>query len=207
MNYNKIQEILQSDAKFAPLVDVRDTCVVGPNGERNVYAALTVQVAKEIAARGISYKNIQKIMVLALAATLCKDATPPMQQSPIQKPVDNPVPPEKVPVPEKVERVVVTPLSATDTPVKAEARQQSAKLDKFVESNQIIKYQSAIAITQLLASIFQLSDNDNWPGHERRKALLNELLESYEEMSRNHVNLSVKQLIRAQIESQISSGR
>ena len=206
MNYNKIQEILQSDSKFAPLVANRDTKVTIRGGEC-LYAALTVRVAQEMAARGIDDKGFQKTLILAFAATLSNGIVPPKASPPAVVPVPPRAqpPPEKREANEKVERVVVKPSTnpAVVSPAKQAAKQQQDKLDKFVERGDILKYQSAVAMCQLLASLFQLAENDTWPGNDKRKALLNELLESYEEQSKQHVNLSVKQILRAQIESQI----
>jgi hypothetical protein len=204
MNYNKIQEILQGDSKFAPLAANRDVKVVVRGGECS-YSALTVRVAQEMAARGIEDKSFQKTIILAIAATLSSggDVLPKTPAPPIACPPPQPV---KKPVEDKAERVTVKPTQSytPSAPVK-QTMQQQAKLDKFVERGDILKYQSAVAITQLLASIFQLADNDTWPGNEKRKALLNELLLSYEDISKTHVNLSVRQILRAQIESQITA--
>jgi len=63
------------------------------------------------------------------------------------------------------------------------------------EERKILHFQSAVASTQLLASLLLLAEHDEWPGHEERKALLNQLLESYEQMSKDHVNLSVRAII------------
>lgn len=202
MNYNKIQEILQGDSKFAPLVANRDTKVPTRGGE-TAFAALTVRVAQEMTSRGIEDKGWQKTLILAFAARLSSGVAIEPSVAATQKAA----PIAKKGTEEKVERVTVKPTqspSAPVSPAKQAVQQQSQQLAKFIDKGEILKYQSAIAICQLLASIFQLAESDSWPGNEKRKALLNELLESYEELSKNHVNLSVKQLLRAQIESQIT---
>ena len=202
MNYNKIQETLQGDSKFAPLVANRDVKVPTRGGEV-AFAALTVRVAQEMSARGIEDKGWQKTLILAFAAKLSSGiTTAPSGVEPKRSAVAL-----KKGVEEKAERVTVRPTQNPSSPVspaKQAIQQQNQQLAKFIDKGEILKYQSAIAVCQLLASIFQLAEHDTWPGNEKRKALLNELLESYEELSKSHVNLSVKQIIRAQIESQIT---
>jgi hypothetical protein len=196
MNYAKIQEILASDAKFGPSVALRDTKVPTRNGEV-VYASLTVQVADAIEKHGLPDKSCSRAIVLAFATRLSKGQPAPTAAVVVQPPT-----------PQEPATIVVRPAPTSDvkpSPEKAQQRVQQADLAQFVSRGDIIKFQASVAIGQLLAAVFQLAESDCWEGNERRAVLLNELLESYEAVSKQHVNLSVKQIIRAKAEEQFRS--
>lgn len=195
MNFAKIQEILEHDAKFGPLVTQRDTKVGTRNGEV-VYAALTVKVADAIERSGSPDKSCSRTTVLAHASLLLRGQPAPVgATAPPVKKADTP------------ETIVVRPSPSADSksPEKVQQKAQQADLAKFVSNGDILKFQGAVAIGQLLAAVYQLAESDCWEGFEHRRDLLNELLESYEIISKKHVNFSVKQIIRAKAEEQFRS--
>jgi hypothetical protein len=196
MNFSKIQEILEHDAKFGPLVAQRDTKVGTRNGEV-VYAAMTVKVADAIEKSGSPDKSCSRATVLAHAALLIRGQ--PAPAGTVAPPV------KKAETPETI---VVRPAPSVEpkSPDKVQQKAQQVDLAKFVSNGDILKFQGAVAIGQLLAAVYQLAESDCWEGFEYRRGLLNDLLESYEAVSKKHVNFSVKQIIRAKAEDQFRSG-
>jgi hypothetical protein len=196
MNYSKIQDILAHDAKFGPSAAHRDTKVPTRSGEV-VYSALTIQVAEAIEATGMSDKNCSRATVLAFATRISL-SQPVGAGAPV-------LPPKKI---ESPETIVVRPAPASEvklSPEKVQQKVQQADLAQFIAKGDILKFQGAVAIGQLMAAIYQLAEGDCWEGNERRRELLNELMESYEAVSKRHVNFSVKQIIRAKAEEQLRS--
>lgn len=188
MNYAKIQEILEHDTKFYPIVSVRDA-KVNVRGSDVAYSSLTVQVAAKMQEMKCDERSCPRHIVLAVAARITSgsvSATPP------------PVAQNSVAKVDAAEVVVVksvpTPGLAA-TPARIAAKSQQEQFTQFVDRNDIVKLQSTVAISQLLAAIAQLAETDTWPGHEERKEQLAKLLTTYEAVSRAHINLSVKQII------------
>lgn len=199
MNHAKIQTILDNDTKFGPIVACRDTKVVARSGVEVYYANLTVQVANAIGEVSTTDKACSRIVVLAYATRLSKSQ--PTSAS------ANQAPPKKV---APIETIVVRPAPVEPTKLtseKAQQKVQQADLAQFMARGDILKFQGSVAIGQLLAAVFQLAESDCWEGHERRKELLNELLESYEGISKRHVNFSVKQIIRVKTEEQLRNAQ
>lgn len=197
MNFSKIQEILEHDAKFGPLVSQRDTKVQTRNGEV-VYSALTVKVAEAIERSGAGDKSCSRASVLAQALMLTRgQAAPVGAVAPPVKKADEPA------------TIVVRPASTTEQKSVDKAQQKAQQIDlaKFVSNGDILKFQASVSIGQLLAAVYQLAESDCWDGFERRRDLLNELLESYETVTKKHINFSVKQIIRGKAEEQFRTGQ
>jgi len=196
MNFSKIQDILEHDAKFGPLVSQRDTKVGTRNGEV-AYAALTVKVADAIEKSGAADKSCSRATVLAHASIILKgQPVPTGAAAPPAKKAETPA------------TIVVRPAQPSEPKAGEKAQQKAQQIDltKFIAQGDILKFQGAVAIGQLLAAVYQLAESDCWDGFERRRELLNELLESYENVSKKHVNFSVKQIIRAKAEEQFRTG-
>jgi len=189
MNYAKIQEILESENAFRNLVAARNTKVVTRGGGEAMYSAMTVQVAEGLQARRMDDKAGNRPIVIALAMQLNRASGPT-----VAPPAPLPVKPKVVTPEEETVKVKAVPSPALQADP---ARQQQQQLTAFVDRGDIIRYQSAVAISQLLAAVYQLAESDTWPGYEGRKKLLGDLLDEYETVSKQHVNLSVKQLTRA----------
>jgi hypothetical protein len=195
MNYAKIQEILESEASFKGQVSTRDTKGATRGGGEAMYSALAVRVGNMLTEIGSDDKSNQKAVVLALAMRAVSSSAPPPPASP------PPPKPRTVVATEEPVKVTSVPSPALQAnPVRQQQKKQGVALDQFVDRNEIARYQSSIAISQLLAAVWQLAESDTWTGHERRKSILGDLMDEYEVVAKQHINLSVKQLIRAKAE-------
>lgn len=199
MNYAKIQDILESEASFRDQVRNRTSKVATRGGGEAMFSPLAVQIGERCQLMKIESKAGNRAYVLAIARQLAgaTNGASPVVRPPV--PVVRP----HVPAPSE-EAVVVKSVPSPEleaTPARQSQRRQTADLEQFVDRNDILKYQVAIAISQLLAAVYQLAQEDTWDGHESRKKLLEELLDEYESTSKQHVNFSVKQLIRAKDQS------
>jgi hypothetical protein len=197
MNYSKIQDILEHDSKFGPSAALRDTKVPTRSGDV-VYSDLTVKVAEAIEQLNYSEKTCSRAVVLAFAQRVYNGQ--PTPSTPVV------VVPKKAEIPETI---IVRPAPVAEVKPsveKAQLKIQQADLAQFIAKGDILKFQGAVAIGQLLAAVFQLAESDCWDGHERRRELLNELLDSYETVSKRHVNYSVKQILRVKAEEQLRNG-
>lgn len=197
MNISKIQEILDNDPKFGPIASVRDIKLATRAGGEVAYSSLAMKIAEAMEKSPSGEKVCNRMGVLAYASILTRGQhTPAGATTPPEKPV------------EASPAIVVRSTNANEAKLAEKALQkaQQADLSKFVSNGDILKFQGAVAIGQLLAAVYQLAEGDCWDGFERRHTLLNELLESYETVSKKHVNFSVKQIIRAKAEEQFRSG-
>lgn len=196
MNYAKIQETLEADKMFGPLVAVKDVKVNTRNGEV-FFSALTIQIAEAIEKRGMLDRAGHRPTILAFAGILTKGKPIPPGAAPVVKKPDVP------------ETIVVKSAPAPEPKPAAPPvqRVRDSELAKFVDKGDILKFQSTIAIGQLLAAVYQLAENDYWEGYEQRRKLLNDLLDSYEAVSKKYVNFSVKQILRAKAEEQFRNGQ
>jgi hypothetical protein len=197
MNYSKIQEILEHDLRFGPSAVLRDTKVPTRSGEV-IYSSLTVKVAEAIGQSSYTEKTCSRATVLAFAQRITKGQPTPCASAILST--------NKTETPATI---IVRPAPTAEVKPsveKAQLKAQQADLAQFVTKGDILKFQGAVAIGQLLAAVFQLAESDCWEGHEHRKELLNELLDSYEAVSKRHVNYSVKQILRDKAEEQFRNG-
>ena len=192
MSYKRIQQILAADPVFAPQLAVADTEVI-VRGEKTQVPALVANTFKAIQSSGVDMQSVARTTVLATASMV---ATAPTE---VPTPVAPPPPPPPVVVAAPKTKPEPKPLQSTSKPVVVTtARAGSQRQDeKPIDTAIIHRYQCAIAGAQLLAALHQLFEMDDFPGHEKRKQKLDDLISEVEEASSTHVNLSVKALICA----------
>lgn len=196
MSYQRIQQVLEADATFAATVANKDTQVHLRSGEVTKFSAIVVNVYNTLKAAGCNMQSVPKITVLATAASLSNGG---------QVPTPAPVPPSAAPVKivrkKEADKPPTIPKSTTKPVVVTTARPGAPRpitVEKTVDTETIHTYQCAVAGAQLLAALHQLFEKDNYPGHEVRKKKLDDLIDEVEKASSNHVNLSVKAILRAQ---------
>lgn len=195
MSYQRIHQVLQADSMFAGQVTVKDTEVVMRN-EKVLYPALVVNVYNALKTANCNLQAASKTTILAAAASLVAGrplpvvATPPATQTRVKK-----ASPAKPAAPPK-------PLQSTSKPVVVTTARAGAPRppmpERPLDADVVHRYQCAVASAQLLAAVHQLFERDDYPGHESRKKKLDELISEVEQIASSHVNLSVKQIIRAQ---------
>ena len=196
MSYNKIQLVLESDRSFASRLTVKDTEVAVRGGQKAMVPALVYQVGEALRASGYDLQSAPKNTILATAASIpvgtngIMPIVPPAMSSAPAEPL-----PKRMPKPSPPKRVVVQGAKPSAKPLP---KSLPDPVVQFTESGAIHRYQCAIASAQLLAALSQLFEKDEWPGHEERLKKLNDLIDDVEKASTQHVNLSVKQIIRAQ---------
>lgn len=199
MSYQRIQQVLEADPMFASKVADKDTEVPVRGGETVKMNSLIVNVHTTLKAAGCNMQAVAKNTILAAAARLSAGGPVPVM-APVSVVQPKPAAPS---APKKKEGTPVAPrpLQSTTKPVvvtTARAGAQRQVPDKPLDAEVIHTYQCAVASAQLLAALHQLMERDNFPGHEVRKKKLDELITSFEEMSSNHVNFSVKAIIESQ---------
>lgn len=199
MSYQKVQTVLESDRSFVPRLIMRDTEVTLRGGQKIMVPRLVFQVGEALRANGFDLQSAPKNVVLATAASIGSDGFQPPTTAPASVAI--------VAEAEPVERKAIKP--SPPKPVIVKGAKPSAKpmprpaqtadpVAQFIDNGAIHRYQCAIASAQLLAALSQLFEKDEWPGAEERRKKLNDLIDDVEKSSSQHVNLSVKQIIRAQ---------
>jgi hypothetical protein len=202
MSYAKIQAVLESDRSFASRLIVKDTEVVIRGGQKGMVPSLVFKVGEALKSAGIELQSAHKNMILATAATIPAGdhvATPTIPAT-VSAPqpalvLAEPTPAKKVVKPSPPKQVVVKGAKPSDKPLP---KPSPDPVIQFTDTGAIHRYQCAVASAQLLAALSQLFEKDEWPGHEERQKKLNDLIDDVEKASTQHVNLSVKQIIRAQ---------
>jgi hypothetical protein len=210
-NHAKIQEVLENDRTFQTLVANKDTEVESRSG-RTSFSSLTVRTAEALASAGYKDKTVPRPIILAVASKLMNGQPLPVVSTKepeavagarkrTAKPTTK-AESEGKPVEVRVDRSTPEDVSQPKPPENQVAT--SNQLATFMDKGDILRFQSAVAIAQLLAAVFQLAEHDTWAGHEKRKEKINILLDDFEQVARNHVNLSVKQIVlRAQIKENL----
>lgn len=197
MSYQRIQQVLEADATFAARVANKDTEVHLRNGETTKFSGLVVNVYSTLKAAGCNMQSVPKITVLATAARLQSGGTVPTPA---------PSAPAAAPAPKAVRKKdgvrQEKPQQSTSKPVVVTTARPGAPrpvaVEKPIDTEVIHRYQCAVASAQLLAALHQLFEKDDFPGHEARQKKLDDLINEVEQSSSQHVNLSVKAIIRAQ---------
>lgn len=190
MSYQKIQKILEAEQSFVPQLSVKDVEVPGRAGQKLMIPSLVYRVGEALKNAGHELQGASKNLILAVAASIPAGSAPVVVPPPssvpetVRKPTAKPAPPKPV-------IVKGAKPSAKPTPKPVE------QLTSAADSAVIHRYQCAIATAQLLAAVSQLFEKDDWPGCEERRKKLNDLIDDIEKASTQHVNLSVKQIIRA----------
>lgn len=203
MNYDKVQAILESDRSFSSRLSVKDTEVIGRKGHKVMVPALVYQVGEALKSCGLDL-SAPKNVILATAASIPignSDGYVMQIQAPIASVTapqpDASAPPlaKKLPKPAPPRQVIVKGAKPT---AKPQPKPQDDPITQFTDSGAIHRFQCAIAAAQLLAAVSQLFEKDEWPGGDDRRKKLDDLIDEVEKVSTQHVNLSVKQIIRAQ---------
>lgn len=217
MNCARIQKVLDDEPRFQAIVSRRDQRI-SVKGTEHHYAPLTVAVGKALEGAGVDDTKCTREFILAFALRVSAGPLPVVSTE--EKPSSAVKP--KVPKVSKKAAVVqyppsdVTAQAPSDAPepvtVKctpnpsAAPRPQIAvqeKLNQFIASGDMLRFQCCVAAGQLLAALYQLAEHDNQPGNEERKTLITTLVDKYEEMSKTYIQFSVKQIIRDRTEEQI----
>lgn len=190
---------------FAPRVQVKDTEVLLRNNEKTHVSSLAADVFQVLKGAGCNMQAVPKMTVLAAAARLSNGLPVPQPAAPVPPTTEDapPAGPKKVtePSPPAAPR---TPRSTTKPVVVTTTRTSNVlrPTEVPVSVEVIHQYQCMIASAQLLAALHQLFERDTFPGHEQRKHKLEDLINDVESMSSQHVNLSVKAIIRNKATSQ-----
>ena len=182
---------------FASQVANKDTEVQMRSGEKALLPALVVNVYNALKAAGRSMQSVPKNTILATAARLSNgEPVPTAAPAPAAAPMAQKVARKKV---AELPEAVKPPKSTTKPVVVTTARAgvpRPVVVEKPIDSEVIHRYQCAVAGAQLLAALHQLFEKDDFPGHELRKKKLDDLISEVEQSSSQHVNLSVKSIIR-----------
>jgi hypothetical protein len=202
MSYLKIQQVLLADSMFAEQASVKDTEITMRNGEKAAFPALVVRVYDALRLAGGSAQGSSKNTILATAASLnaglpvpAVAPAPPSTANPVKQAVKRATKAAAASpkVPQSTTKPIVVHTTRTGAP-----RSPATATERPVDTYVIHRFQCAVASAQLLAAVYQLFEKDDFPGHEERKRKLDALIDDVEKMSTEFVNLSVKQIIRAQ---------
>lgn len=201
MSYQRIQLVLEADPMFSSKVVNKDTEVSVRGGDTVRMNALVVGVHAALKSAGCNMQAVAKNTILATAARLMTgEAVPGCAPPPAQPKLDSPEAPKKK---EGFKPAAAPkPIQSTTRPVIVTTSRAGAPRpvqDRQIDAEVVQTYQCAVASAQLLAALHQLFERDNFPGHESRKKKLDDLINSVEEMSSTHVNLSVKSIIASQV--------
>lgn len=202
MSYLRIQKVLEADSVFTSQVANKDTEVAVRNGEKVMLPSLVVNVFSILKANGCNMQSVSRTAILAAATRLADGEPVPVAPpapiieqapKPARKKAATPVvkPPESVKTQKSTTKPVVVTTARAGAP-------RPIALEKPIDTEVIHCYQCAVASAQLLAALHQLFEKDTFPGHELRKKKLDDLINEVEQSSSQHVNLSVKAIIRAQ---------
>jgi len=214
VNCARIQKVLEDEPRFAATVARRDQRVT-IKGVEHSYAALTVAVGQALQQAGVDDTKCPREFILVFAMKSAEGTLPPPLPEGTKPPVAitpravvkaRPVKPkpEAVPAdaPKPPEPVTVVCAQSPSAPPRAQSVAQE-KMNQFIASGDMLRFQCCVASGQLLAALYQLAEQDTQPGHEERKALITALVDKYEEMAKTYINFSVKQIIRDRLEEQI----
>lgn len=200
MSYQKVQKALESEPSFAAQLAAKDTEVTGKGGQKSMIPALVFRVGEALKNAGFEMSTASKNTILAMASSLpagAPAASPALVAAPASELTKRPAAKPPPPKPVTVKGAKPSAKPAPKAPMEA--------TPTIIDSSVIHRYQCAIASAQLLAALSQLMEKDDWPGSEERRKKLNDLIDDIEKVSTQHVNLSVKQIIRAQTAQQKAS--
>lgn len=187
---------------FASQVASKDTEVLMRSGDKVMMPCLVVNVYSALKAAGCNMQSVPRTTILATAARLSNgEPVPTAAPAPAAAPVAPKIARKKAAAPVETPESPKPQKSTTKPVVVTTARAGAPRplvVEKPIDSEVIHRYQCAVAGAQLLAALHQLFEKDDFPGHETRKKKLDDLISEVEQSSSQHVNLSVKAIIRAQ---------
>jgi hypothetical protein len=193
MSYPRIQQVLEADSMFVSQVANKDTTVTMRSGEKVQLPSLVVRTYDALKAAGCNMQSVARTTILAAAARLSSgEPLPYVAPAP---PKAAPKAAKKAAEPPRAQQSTTKPVVVTTTRAGAP---RPIVVEKHFDTDVIHRYQCAVASAQLLAALHQLFEKDDFPGHELRKKKLDDLITEVEQASSQHVNLSVKAIIRAQ---------